>query len=66
MISYPKAGEIIEFSQLHNILQLACEFAAETQQKIILEILTKKKIQVLRIMKMIKHFNQAQCCASHD
>ena len=39
---YPKTGQIIEFSQWHNILQLACEFTAETQQKIILEILAKK------------------------
>lgn len=66
MISYPKAGEITEFSQWHNILQPACEFTTETQQKIILEILTKRSIvQVLKIM-MIKHLKESQCCASHD
>lgn len=37
IISYAKAGEIIEFSQLYSIEQLACECSAETQQKIILE-----------------------------
>lgn len=37
IVSYAKAGEIIESSQWYSIEQLACECSAETQQRIILE-----------------------------